>query len=157
MSERNGPFVAINCGAIPSNLIESELFGAKRGAFSGAIEDRPGLIRSADEGTLFLDEIGELPPTAQVALLRVLQEHEVLPIGATRPIKVDVRVVVATHRPLERLVDAERFRADLFARLGGLSVRLPALRERREDLGLVLNGLVARLPNPPKQLQFSHP
>jgi transcriptional regulator with PAS, ATPase and Fis domain len=157
MSERGGPFVAINCGAIPANLIESELFGAKRGAFSGAVEDRAGLIRSADGGTLFFDEIGELPPTAQVALLRVLQEHEVMPIGATRPIKVDVRIVAATHRPLERLVDSGGFRADLFARLGGLTVRLPPLRERREDLGLVIAGIVRRMASPPLQLQFSHP
>ncbi|MBV8760621.1 MAG: sigma 54-interacting transcriptional regulator [Deltaproteobacteria bacterium] len=156
MSDRTGPFVAINCGAIPGNLIESELFGAKKGAFSGATEDRQGLVRSADGGTLFLDEIGELPPTAQIALLRVLQEHEVMPIGATRPVKVDVRIVAATHRPLDRLVDSASFRADLFARLGGLTIRLPALRERREDLGLIIGGLVKRIAKKPDDVKFSH-
>jgi DNA-binding NtrC family response regulator len=146
-SGRTGPFLALNCGAIPATLIESELFGAKKGAFSGAVDDRPGLIRAADEGTLFLDEIGELPLPAQVALLRVLQEQEVLPIGGTKPIKVDVRVVAATHKALDRLVDTAKFRADLFARLGGLTVRLPPLRERREDLGLIVATLLQRMPD----------
>jgi DNA-binding NtrC family response regulator len=145
-SGRTGPFLALNCGAIPATLIESELFGAKKGAFSGAVDDRPGLVRAADEGTLFLDEIGELPLPAQVALLRVLQEQEVLPIGGTKPIKVDVRVVAATHKALDRLVDTAKFRADLFARLGGLTVRLPPLRERREDLGLIVSTLLRRMP-----------
>ena len=138
MSGRSGPFVAINCGAIPANLIECELFGAKKGAFTGATEDRAGLVREADGGTLFLDEIAELPEAAQVALLRVLQEREVLPVGGTRPVPVDVRLLAATHQPLDRLVDAERFRSDLYARLGGLHLKLPALRERRDDLGLII-------------------
>jgi DNA-binding NtrC family response regulator len=157
LSGRSGPFIALNCGAIPGNLIESELFGARRGAFSGAIEDRPGLIRAADAGTLFLDEIGELPLSAQVAMLRVLQEQEVLPIGGTRAVKVDVRIVAATHRPLDRLVDSASFRADLFARLGGLTVRLPPLRERREDLGLILGGLIERLAPAPERVRLSRP
>jgi transcriptional regulator with GAF, ATPase, and Fis domain len=155
LSERSGAFLALNCGAIPGNLIESELFGMRRGAFSGAVEDRPGLIRSADGGTLFLDEIGELPSSAQIALLRVLQEQEVLPVGGTRAVPVDVRIVAATHRPLDRLVDSASFRADLFARLGGLTIRLPALRERREDLGLVIAGLIKRIARSPERVQLS--
>jgi DNA-binding NtrC family response regulator len=154
MSKRQGEFVALNCGAIPATLIESELFGAKKGAFSGATEDRPGLVRAADGGTLFLDEIGELPPPAQVALLRVLQEQEVVPIGGTRPIKVDVRLVAATHKALDRMVDSGSFRADLMARLGGLKLRLPALRERREDLGLVVQALLRRV-GAPAHIQLS--
>lgn len=145
MSMRSGPLIALNCGAIPATLIESELFGARRGAFSGAVSDRPGLVRAADGGTLFLDEIGELPGPAQVAMLRVLQEQEVTPIGATRPIKVDVRVMAATHKPLDRMVEAGTFRADLMARLGGLKVQLPALRERREDLGLIIQNVLLRI------------
>ena len=148
MSERSGDLLAVNCGAIPSNLVESELFGAKRGAFSGA-EDRLGLVRSADGGTLLLDEIGELPAAAQVALLRVLQESEVTPVGGAKPVKVDIRIIAATHKALERMVDANTFRSDLFARLTGFNVRLPPLRERREDLGLIVGGLIRRLsPNP---------
>src|SRR5205807_7916861 len=103
-----GPFVAVNCAAIAQTLLESELFGARKGAFSGAMEDRPGLVRAADGGTLFLDEIGDLPPSGQAALLRVLQESEVLPVGATRTIRVDVRVVAAAQRELGSLVEAGR-------------------------------------------------
>jgi transcriptional regulator with PAS, ATPase and Fis domain len=145
LSGRPGPFLALNCGAIPATLVESTLFGARKGAFSGAVEDRPGLVRSADGGTLFLDEIGELPLPAQIALLRVLQEQEVMPLGATKPVKVDVRIVAATHRALDRMVDANRFRADLFARLGGLTVNLPGVRDRREDLGLIIAGVLRRI------------
>ena len=155
MAARPGPFVAINCGAIPANLVESELFGAKRGAFSGATEDRVGLVRSADGGTLFLDEIGELPQAAQVALLRVLQEREVMPIGGTRPVKVDIRIVAATHQPLDRLVDAGAFRSDLFARLTGFNVRLPPLRDRREDLGLIVAGLIRRIAPHPEGVRLA--
>ncbi len=141
LSGRKGPFVPINCGALPTTLVQSELFGYKRGAFSGADEDRPGLVRAADRGTLFLDEIGDLPLASQAALLRVLQEGEVTPLGATRPIAVDVRVVAATHRSLEALVAAGQFRADLLARLAGWTLTLPPLRERLEDLGLLLGKL----------------
>ncbi|MGZ3429051.1 MAG: sigma 54-interacting transcriptional regulator, partial [Polyangia bacterium] len=141
LSGRKGPFVPVNCGALPTTLVQSELFGYKRGAFSGADEDRPGLVRSADRGTLFLDEIGDLPLASQAALLRVLQEGEVTPLGATRPIAIDVRVVAATHRDLDALVAAGQFRADLLARLGGWTLTLPPLRERLEDLGLLLAGL----------------
>lgn len=147
-SGRSGPFIAVNCGALPETLVESELFGAKKGAFSGATEDRPGLIRGAHGGTLFLDEIGDLPLATQAALLRVLQEHEVTPLGATRPIAVDVRVVAASHRDLEQEVVAGRFREDLVARLAGFVLELPSLRERREDLGILIAALLARLQAP---------
>lgn len=143
-SGRGGPFVAINCGALPASLLEAELFGAKKGAFSGATEDRVGLVRAASGGTLLLDEVGELPAQAQVALLRVLQEREVLPIGATRPVPVDVRFVAATHRPLDAMVEAGTFRRDLMMRLAGYRLRLPPLRERLEDLGLLAAALLPR-------------
>jgi hypothetical protein len=145
LSERRGPFVAVNCGGLPENLIESELFGYRKGAFSGATEDRPGLVRSAEGGTLFLDEIGDLPPSSQAALLRVLQEHEVLPLGATQPVAVDFRLVAATNRTLPALVERGTFRADLLARLAGHTVHLPPLRDRREDLGLIIRELLGRV------------
>jgi transcriptional regulator with PAS, ATPase and Fis domain len=126
--------MAINCAALPENLIESELFGYRRGAFTGANSDKTGLVRAAHGGTLFLDEVGDMPLDAQSKLLRVLQEKEVLPLGATQAEPVDVRVVCATHRDLEALVEQGRFRGDLLARLRELLVRLPSLRERREDL-----------------------
>ena len=145
LSGRQGLFQAINCAAPPDSLIESELFGYRRGAFSGAVSDKPGLVRAAHGGTLFLDEIGDMPLDAQAKLLRVLQEKEVLPVGATVPEKVDVRVVCATHRDLEAHVAQGTFRGDLLARLRELSVRLPPLRERREDLyPLVLHFLAQR-------------
>jgi transcriptional regulator with AAA-type ATPase domain len=143
LSGRSGPFVAINCGAIPPTLVESELFGCTRGAFSGAL-DRPGMIRATHGGTLFLDEVGELPLAAQVTLLRVLQERCVVPIGGTTPIPVDFRVCAATHQNMEALVADGRFRADLLARLDGHLVRLPSLRHRREDLGLLIANLLGR-------------
>jgi len=144
LSARPASFVPINCGAIPSNLVESELFGHKKGAFSGATEDRIGLVQSAHKGTLFLDEIGDLPLAAQAALLRVLQEREVVPVGATRPVPVDFRLVAATHRPLRAMVEAGTFRDDLYARVAGSTFRLPALRDRREDLGLLVRALLLR-------------
>jgi transcriptional regulator with GAF, ATPase, and Fis domain len=145
LSNRTGRFVTINCGALPANLVEAELFGHRKGAFTGASEDRPGLLRSADGGTLFLDEIGELPLAAQTALLRVLQEGEVLPIGADRAVRVDLRIVTATHRSLDRDVESDRFRADLRARLLGVSIELPPLRTRPEDLGHIVSALIRRL------------
>jgi len=145
LSLRPGPFQALNCAAIPTTLLESELFGARKGAFSGASEDRPGLVRVADRGTLLLDEVADLPLPAQAALLRFLQESEVLPVGATRPVRVDVRVVATAQTDLRSLVAAGRFRADLFARLDAFTVRLPPLRERREDLGLVTAALLRKL------------
>jgi DNA-binding NtrC family response regulator len=154
LSGRKGAFVAVNCGAIPGNLIESELFGVKKGAFSGATEDRPGLFRAADTGTIFLDEIGELPALAQTALLRVLQENEVTPIGGVKPVRIDSRVVTATHRELESMVDKTAFRSDLYARLSGLTVRLLALRERREDLGSIIAAILHRIA-PGSSIRFS--
>jgi transcriptional regulator with GAF, ATPase, and Fis domain len=138
LSKRTGPFVAVNCGALPANLVESQLFGHTKGSFSGAAKDEPGLVRSADRGTLLLDEIGDLPAAAQPALLRVLQEKEVMPVGGVRTVRVDVRVIAATHHPLERLVEEGRFRRDLFARLHGYVFQLPPLRTRREDMGVIL-------------------
>jgi transcriptional regulator with GAF, ATPase, and Fis domain len=144
-SRRPGPLVAVNCAAMPDSLVESQLFGHCRGAFSGAIRDQLGLVRAADRGTLLLDEIGDLPLSAQGALLRVLQEHEVLPVGATRAVKVNVRVVAATHRNLRAMADAGTFRADLLARLDGALVHVPPLRERRADLGLLVAALLRRI------------
>jgi DNA-binding NtrC family response regulator len=154
LSRRPGELVAVNCGALPATLIETELFGCRRGAFTGA-QDRPGLVRTAERGTLFLDEIGDLPLPAQVALLRVLQEREVHPVGAAHPVPVDFRVVCATQQPLDALVAAGRFRADLLARLAGITVRLPPLRERREDMGMIVATLIRRLvPERPDSVVF---
>lgn len=145
LSGRKGPFQAINCAALPANLIESELFGYRRGAFSGATSDKPGLVRAAHGGTLFLDEVGDMPLEAQAKLLRVLQEKEVLPLGATTSERVDVRVVCATHRDLEASVAQGIFRGDLLARLRELLVTLPPLRDRREDLFLLVLHFLQRL------------
>ena len=153
-SQRPGRFVAVNCGALTANLIEAELFGHKKGAFTGAGEERTGLIRSADGGTLFLDEVGELPASAQTSLLRVLQEREVTPIGSDRTIKVDVRIVTATHRNLDADVSANQFRPDLRARLLGVQIELPPLRDRREDLGHLVSTLLAQLA-PGRKVAFS--
>jgi DNA-binding NtrC family response regulator len=144
-SGRGGAFVAVNCGALAPTLLESELFGVKKGAFSGAGEDRPGLVRASDGGTLFLDEIGELPLTAQVTLLRVLQEGEVLPVGGHRAVSVDLRVVAASHRDLPAMVARGEFREDLYARLRGFELDLPPLAARREDLGLLVAELLPTL------------
>jgi hypothetical protein len=143
-SRRTGRYVAMNCGAVPDGLVESELFGHKKGAFSGATEDRVGLVRTADGGTLMLDEIAELPAASQAALLRVLQEREVVPVGAQVPIAVDLRVVAATCQDLDVLVELGRFRRDLLARVAGHVVTLPPVRRRRGDLGLLIARLVAR-------------
>jgi len=133
-SGRRGPFVPINCGAIPETLIESELFGARRGAFTGAVRDLTGAFQRANGGTLLLDEIADLPPRAQVGILRALQEGSIRPVGADAEVKVDVRVVAATHRDLRTLVREERFRQDLYYRLAGYVVTLPPLRQRLRDL-----------------------
>jgi transcriptional regulator with GAF, ATPase, and Fis domain len=139
------PFVAVNCGAIPEPLAESELFGHQKGAFTGAVAAREGRIEAADGGTLFLDEVGELPPALQVKLLRVVQERVFFRIGSSTPRSVDVRIVAATHRELEAEVKAGRFREDLFYRLNVLRIHVPPLRERMDDIGLIADALVARL------------
>lgn len=136
-SRGSGPFVALNCGAIPESLIESELFGHERGAFTGAAGQRKGRFEEAEGGTLFLDEIGELKPDAQVRLLRVLQERQIQRLGSNRDIDVNVRIVAATHCDLQKMVSAGRFREDLFYRLAVFPVRLPTLRERGDDVTLL--------------------
>ena len=154
LSGRAGRFVALNCGALPGSLLEGELFGHKKGAYTGAADDRAGLVRSADGGTLFLDEVAELPASSQSALLRVLQEGEVVPVGGDRPVKVDLRVVTATHKDLDAEVAAQRFRADLRARLLGVHLALPALRDRPEDLGLLVATLLDRIA-PGRRVTFA--
>jgi two-component system response regulator AtoC len=141
---KSGPFVAVNCGAIPENLLESELFGHKKGAFTDANADRRGLFEEADGGTLFLDEIGELPLPLQVKLLRVLQEESIRRLGDTKDTKVDVRIVAATHRDLSAEAKAGRFREDLFYRINVLAIAVPALRERKEDLPLLIDHFLAK-------------
>ena len=143
-TRRGGPFVAVNCGAIPENLLESELFGHKKGAFTDAVHDRRGLFEEADGGTLFLDEIGELPLALQVKLLRVLEEEKIRRLGDARDIKIDVRIITATHRDLPAETKAGRFREDLFYRLNVLPIVVPPLRERREDIPLLIDHFVAR-------------
>jgi len=137
------PYVAVNCGAIPEALIESELFGHARGAFTGADHDAPGMFREADGGTLFLDEVGELPTPIQVKLLRALQEEEVRPVGAAKTFPVDVRIIAATSRDLEQMVGEGRFRADLFYRLNVFRIHVPPLRERPEDVPVLADQLLA--------------
>jgi len=141
----SGPFVAVNCAAIPGELLESELFGHVRGAFTGAVRDRPGRFRQAAGGTLFLDEIAELPLPLQAKLLRVLETRRVTPVGGEAEVVIDVRVVAATHQPLEALVAAGRFRGDLYHRLSALEIHLPALRQRRADIAALLEHFAGEL------------
>jgi transcriptional regulator with PAS, ATPase and Fis domain len=141
---RHGPFVAVNCAAISPALAESELFGHRRGAFTGALNDRPGLIRSAHGGTLFLDEVGELDTSLQTKLLRVLQENRVLGVGEDREVQVSVRVIAATNRDLESMVEQRTFRTDLFYRLSVLALHVPPLRERSEDIKPLVQHFLAR-------------
>lgn len=151
-SGRTGAFVAVNCAALPEHLVESELFGHVRGAFTGAERNRQGLLTLAHEGTLFLDELGELPLPAQAKLLRVLEDRMVRAVGAERSNRVDVRFVSATNVNLKTAVDERRFRADLFARLSAVEVHLPSLRHRREDIPSLIAFLVARAGLPSLQL-----
>ncbi len=133
------PFVTVNCGALPEELLESELFGHVRGSFTGAIKDKDGLFKVAHEGTFFLDEVGEMSPRIQVKLLRVLQEKEIVPVGGTAPLKVDVRLVAATNADLENEVSLGRFRKDLFYRLNVIPIHIPPLRDRKEDIVLLID------------------
>lgn len=141
----NGPMVAVNCGAIPENLLEAEFFGARKGSYTGATQDRPGYFQAAQGGTLFLDEIGDLPLAMQAKLLRAIQERKIRPLGSTLEEAVDVRIVSATHRDLGTEVQSGNFRQDLFYRLNVIEIELPALRERREDLGLLCQALLQKL------------
>jgi DNA-binding NtrC family response regulator len=146
MSNRaDGPFLSINCGALPENLLESELFGHVKGSFTGAVRDKQGLFAAARGGSFFLDEVGEMPPSLQVKLLRVLQEREAIPVGATEAIPVDVRIIAATNRDLEEEIRRGNFRSDLFYRLNVIALNLPALRERRDDLLLLLEAFLQNM------------
>jgi len=138
-------FIAVNCSAIPDTLLEGELFGYEKGAFTGAVSAKKGLIEIASGGTLFLDEIGDLPPMIQVKLLRVLQEREILPIGSTKPVKVNIRLVTATNQHLEKLTENGQFRSDLYYRVNTVQIKLPSLRERRDDIPILTDFFIKRL------------
>ncbi len=140
-----GPFVAVNCGAIPENLLEAEFFGAKKGAYTGSVADREGLFQAAAGGTLFLDEIGDLPLSMQAKLLRVIQERLVRPLGASKEIRVDVRIVSATHKNLVHMVQEGLFRQDLYYRLNVIEVQVPPLRQRREDIAAIAQALLKKI------------
>jgi sigma-54 specific flagellar transcriptional regulator A len=144
---RNKPFVPVNCGAIPAELLESELFGHEKGAFTGAISSRPGRFELAEGGTLFLDEIGDMPLNMQVKILRVLQEHTFERVGSNKTMKADVRIIAATHKNLESMIADGSFREDLYYRLNVFPIEMPSLRERIEDLPLLLNELISRMEN----------
>ncbi|WP_158134109.1 sigma-54 dependent transcriptional regulator [Vibrio navarrensis] len=144
-TRRNGPFVPINCGAIPPDLLESELFGHEKGSFTGALTTRKGRFELADGGTIFLDEIGDMPMAMQVKLLRVLQERCFERVGGNATLKANVRVIAATHRNLENMIDDEKFREDLYYRLNVFPIEMPALKERKEDIPLLLQELMSRL------------
>lgn len=146
LSERaDGPFLSINCGALPEGLLDSELFGHVKGSFTGAVKDKDGLLVAATGGTLFLDEIGEMSPATQVKLLRAIQEREVIPVGATSTVPVDARIVAATNRDLEQEIDRGDFRSDLYYRLNVIQLHLPPLRKRREDIRILAHHFLGRL------------
>ncbi|HEX7648613.1 MAG TPA: sigma-54 factor interaction domain-containing protein, partial [Noviherbaspirillum sp.] len=138
-SRADRPYISVNCGAIPENLLESELFGHKKGAFTGAVNDRKGKFESAHKGTIFLDEIGELPLPGQVKLLRVLQAHEIQRVGSDEIIEVDTRIVAATNKNLRKLIEQGSFREDLFYRLSVIHITLPSLRERKDEIPLLIS------------------
>lgn len=147
------PFVAVNCGALPESLLEAELFGHTKGAFTGATIDKKGLFRSADGGTILLDEVGEMSGALQVKLLRALQEHEVTPIGLSAPVKFDVRIIAATNKNLEAEVAENRFREDLFYRLNVIEIQLPPLRARREDIPLLVRHFINEIARRQKAIE----
>jgi transcriptional regulator with PAS, ATPase and Fis domain len=142
---RGQPFVPINCGAIPDALLESQLFGHVKGAFTGAAQASPGLFATADHGTVFLDEIGEMPVHLQVKLLRVIEEKQVWPVGGTKPVRADIRIIASTNRKLAEEVEAGRVRGDLFYRLNVVHIALPQLRERREDIPMLVDHFIREL------------
>ncbi len=150
-SRKDGPFIKVNCGAIPDNLIDSELFGHEKGAFTGAVEKKRGRFERAHQGTIFLDEIGELPPQAQVRLLRVIQNKEIDRVGGSSPIPVDIRIITATHRNLENMVASKKFREDLWYRLNVFPIMIPPLRHRKEDIPSLVHYFVKRKS---RELQF---
>lgn len=154
-SGRPGEFVALNCGSVPESILDSELFGHARGAFTGAVAQREGLFRAAERGTLFLDELGEMPTALQIKLLRALETRRIRPLGASLEIPVDVRVIAATHRDVVTEVREGRFRADLYARLAQWFIPLPPLRERREDIGPLVQHMLARLGAAGRQLDVA--
>ena len=141
---KNGPFIKVNCGAIPDTLIDSELFGHEKGSFTGAVSRKRGMFERADRGTIFLDEIGELPIQAQVRLLRVLQSREIERVGGTHPVKLDIRVIAATHQNLDNMVKEGRFREDLFFRLNVFPIQIPPLRQRKEDISAFIEHFLVR-------------
>ena len=142
---KDRPFVAVNCGALPETLLESEIFGHKAGAFTGATKDRPGRVAVAKNGTLFLDEIGDMPPALQVKMLRFLQEKTYEPLGTSQPIQADIRILAATNQNLHRLVEEKRFREDLYYRVNVIRIEIPPLRDRKEDVPILVNHFLARL------------
>ena len=142
---RKNPFIPINCAAIPHELLESELFGHEKGAFTGAVNTRIGRLEMANQGTVFLDEIGDMPPSLQVKLLRVLAENEIDRVGGTRSIKIDIRIIAATHQNLETAIEEGKFREDLFYRLNVIPLALPPLRERKTDIPLLVNHFLSAI------------
>ncbi|MCE3010235.1 MAG: sigma-54 dependent transcriptional regulator [Proteobacteria bacterium] len=157
--KKSGPFIAVNCGAIPENLMESEFFGHEKGAFTGASERKIGKFQVANNGTLFLDEIGELPLEMQVKLLRVLQEKKFMPVGSNREVKTNARIVAATNRNLEKMIEEGTFREDLFYRLNVMPIFLPPLRERKDDIPLLAQHFIKKLAKnfPESQIESLHP
>lgn len=150
-AQANGPFIAINCGAMPAHLLESELFGHKKGAFTGAVSDKEGLVQAANGGTLFLDEIGDMPLDLQVKLLRVLQEKKVRPVGSQSEQEVDIRVLSASHKDIVKAVEDNQFREDLYYRLNVVSITIPSLKERLDDIPLLASRFLNKLTNNDKQ------